>query len=174
MTQSNIDYELGNKYYNGIHTNFDNELKEAIKYYKLSADNENSSAQLLLGLMYIDGVGGIFDRKEGMRLLLSSLNQGNVLSKLCYYFKNYHTRENLDFEMDNESELQESMKLLLELFNQGNSSAANLLGFAFEIGKGVDIDFPKHSNIIYYQLHKVIQEGNLEPAWPMKKVEEWN
>jgi TPR repeat protein len=155
MEDSN--YELGNQYYYGI--NVEKDFKEAIRYYKLSSENRNSNAQLLLGLMYMDGIGGIFDRKEGMKLLLLSLNEGNLLSKTCYYIKNFNRREDPIIIVENQSELDESLLQLTKLSSQGNSSAMNLIGKVYHYDMGItSITLDLFEAFKYYKL--AADQGN--------------
>jgi len=56
----------------------DENFTEAFKYFKFAADKGNLNAQFNLGIMYVNGLGGIQDYSEAIRYLKLAADQGVV------------------------------------------------------------------------------------------------
>ena len=69
---------LGYCYQNGLGVK--QNIKKAIKYYKLAVKQGNSHAQLNLAICYFNGQGVKIDQDEAFRLLRLSAEQGNELA----------------------------------------------------------------------------------------------
>ena len=60
---------------------FSQDYKEAVKWYRKSADKWNSNAQFNLGNMYRDGLGVKQDNKEAIKWYRMSSEQGHPMAK---------------------------------------------------------------------------------------------
>jgi TPR repeat protein len=58
----------------------DGNFTEAFKYFKFAADKGNLNAQFNLGIMYVNGLGGIQDYSEAIRYLKLAADQGDLES----------------------------------------------------------------------------------------------
>ena len=73
---ADAQYNLGLMYANGQGVTQD--YKEAVKWWRLSADQGNASAQSNLGDMYADGKGVTQDYKEAVKWYRLSSDQGDA------------------------------------------------------------------------------------------------
>ena len=73
-------FNLGYMYDYGLRV--EQNYKEAVRLYRLSADQGNPHAQLNLGYMYRHGLGVEKDYKEAVRLYRLSADQGHELAQL--------------------------------------------------------------------------------------------
>ena len=58
--------------------------KEAVRLYRLAAEQGNAAAQTNLGWMYANGQGVTQDEKEAVRLYRLAAEQGEIKSKVVY------------------------------------------------------------------------------------------
>ena len=79
-------YILGGRYYFGHGVSQD--YKQAVKWFRLAADQGDDYAQLYLGLCYDNGEGVVQDHREAVRWYRLAANQGNASAQLylglCY------------------------------------------------------------------------------------------
>ena len=113
-------YELGNKYFDSKN------YSQALKYYTVSANQGNSSAQYCLGSMYEQGLGITRDYSEAKKWYILAANQGE--SRAQYYIGNmYEQAENYA----------EALKWYTLAANQGEPRAQCSIGYMYEKGFGL-------------------------------------
>jgi TPR repeat protein len=159
--------------------------EEAVKYFKLSANHGNTSAQRQLGLCYKRGIGTEIDLAESFKYLKLSADNGNQFSQnnvaLCYkdghgvkksskksfeYFKlaadqgNNYAQHKVALCYKDGHGVKKSSKKSFEYFklaaDQGNNYAQHNLGYGYDHGLGVKQDFQKAQE--YYEL--AANQGN--------------
>ena len=116
-------YSLGRDGHSINHT-------EAVKWYRLSAEQGNASAQLNLGFAYDYGEGVDQDYKEAVRWYRLSAEQGKAFAQaaLGFAYRNGHGVT---------QDYTEAVKWYRPAADQGNASAQYNLGLAYSNGQGV-------------------------------------
>lgn len=76
---ASAQYNLGVMYMNG--TGVLQDYKEAVKWYRLSAEQGNALGQYNLGVMYMNGIGVPQDYKEAVRWYRMSAEQGDAMAQ---------------------------------------------------------------------------------------------
>jgi uncharacterized protein len=69
------------------------DYKEALKWYRLAADQGNADAQYFLGNMYQDGKGVVQDYREGVKWLRLAAQQGMPRAQLLLGIQYYGGKE---------------------------------------------------------------------------------
>lgn len=131
-------------------------LPNAIKWYKLSANNNNNMfAQRNLAIMYKDGIGMKANLEEAKRLITLSAEQGNRAAQ-------NNLGNTLYFEQDYTGALKwyEASAKQSYMFGQFN------LAEMYKNGKGVDVDFKKA--ITLYKLCADV--GNMHAVGEIKQI----
>ncbi len=112
--------------------------KEAIKWYRLAAQQGDALAQVKLGIMYETGDGIAQDYKEAIMYYRLAAEQGDAQGQL-YLGAMYHSGKEVQLDY------QEAARLWKLAAEQGDAGAQSLLGFIYDIGwTGVPGD-PKES-----------------------------
>ncbi len=122
---------LGLRYEDGSGVKKD--LKEAVRLYRLAADQGHAPAQNNLGACYQRGIGVDKDTQEAVRLYRLAANQEYAAAQkklgFCYE-KGIGVRK----------DLKEAVRLYRLAADQGYAAAQNKLGFCYEKGTGVEKD----------------------------------
>ncbi len=144
--------DIGNKYYYGEGVAQD--YNEAVKWFRLAADQGDAVAQCSLGAMYETGDGVPKDHSEAIRLFSLAAQQGQ----------------------------REALTRLRVAANQGNSDAQYYLGYMYETGTGIirnycdahkwfrlaaakgNIDAQYYLGYMYENGHGVLKEDYIEAA----------
>ena len=117
------------------------DYKEAVKWYRLAADQGYASAQFLLGTMYFNGQGVPQDYKEAVKWYRLAAEQGDSSAQF-----------NLGFMYNNgqgvTQNYQEAAKLFRRAADQGDAKAQNFLGVMYQHGVGVVLN-----SIIAYAMY---------------------
>jgi TPR repeat protein len=106
--------------------------KEALKWFKLGADQANTTSQFNLGYMYENGIDQ--DCKEAIKLYKLSVDQGNA-----------YTQNNLGLILIHEEGIEKDYKEAIKLYklsaDQGDSYAQYNLGYIYQCGKRFEKDY---------------------------------
>ncbi len=109
------------------------DYKEAVKWYKMAANQGNARAQYNLGVCYKFGKGVEKDWKEAVKWCKMAADQGNSHAQynlgICY-----QTGQGV------EKDYKEAVKWYKMAANQGNARAQYNLGVCYDDGEGVDIN----------------------------------
>ncbi len=109
---------------------------EAVRLYRLAADQGHADAQVNLGDMFMDGRGVAQDYAEAMRLYRLAAAQGDAIAQ-----------NNLGLMFDNGQGVAQDQAAAVRLYRlaaaQGNAEAQNNLGIMFYNGQGVTQDYAK-------------------------------
>ncbi len=125
-------YALGNQYYagKGVEQNY----QEAVKWYRLAAEQGLAASQNDLGFCYKKGHGVIQSDIEAVKWYQLAANQGNAAAQsnlgACYYYGNGVTQD-----------YTEAVKWYQLAANQGNAIAQSSLGICYYYGNGVTQDY---------------------------------
>jgi len=103
---------------------------EAVRLYRLAADQGNASAQNNLGFMHQNGQGVPQNDVEAVRLYRLAANQGNASAQSNLGFMHYDGRGVPQSDV-------EAVRLFRLAADQGNAYAQNNLGFMHQNGRGV-------------------------------------
>jgi uncharacterized protein len=124
-------FNLGVRYYKGKGVPQDD--KEAVKWYRLSAEQGFEKAQYILGFMYHKGLGVSQDYKKAVKWYRLSAEQGNTKAQ-----------NNLGMMYVNGQGVLQNNKEAVRLYRiaaeQGNANAQNNLGRMYNQGLGVPKD----------------------------------
>lgn len=104
--------------------------QEAVRYYRLAADQGNALAQYHLGYMYLAGRGVSQEDQEAARFFRLSADQGNACAQYelgCLYLKGYGVPQ----------DGKEAMRFFLLAIAQGYTKAQCHVGFMYLEGRGV-------------------------------------
>ena len=118
----------GNEYY-------DNKIyKEAVKWYRIAADQGNANAQYNLGLMYYNGYGLTKDYVEAVKWYRKAADQGNAKAQhnLGYMYYN---------GIGVKKDYVEAAKWYRKAAEQGNAKSQHNLGYMYSNGYGVTQDY---------------------------------
>ncbi len=124
-------YNLGVAYCSGKEVPQD--YQEAVKWFRLAAEQGLNQAQLALGVCYETGEGVNKDYKEAARLYTLAAKQGNVSAQIklgCCYETGAGVNK----------DHKEAARLYTLAAKQGNVSAQIKLGCCYETGAGVNKD----------------------------------
>jgi TPR repeat protein len=145
-------YELGNKYFDS------KDYSQALKYYTVSANQGNPSAQYCLGSMYEQGLGITQDFSEAKKWYLLAANQGESRAQNrigCMYEQTKNYSEALkwytlaakqgepraQYYIGNMYEQAENYSEALKWYtlaaNQGELRAQSSIGYMYEKGLGL-------------------------------------
>jgi TPR repeat protein len=133
--------DLGDIYYYGK-CNIKQNYKEAVKWYKMAAEQGNSEAQACLGNCYYFGIGINKNYEEAVNYYRKSANQGDKEGESglgdCYYFgrgvnKNYKT----------------AVEYYTKSANKNKTGAQYMLGWCYYHGQGVKLN--KAEGIRWYK-----------------------
>jgi TPR repeat protein len=108
--------------------------KEAMKWYRLAADQGYASAQNNLGLMYANGQGVPKDDKEAVKWYRLAADQGNANAQFNLGGR-YANGQGVP------QDYKEAVKWYRLAADQGNASAQFSLGVRYDNGQGVLQDF---------------------------------
>ena len=110
------------------------EYTEAVKWYRLSAEQGNASAQNNLGYSYDHGLGVTKDYVEAVKWYRLSAEQGNVSAQ-----------NNLGYSYEHgegvTKDYAEAVKWFRLAAEQGHAPAQNNLGYCYQHGHGVTPDY---------------------------------
>jgi uncharacterized protein len=123
----------GNDFLRGLDADQRKDYKEAVRLYRLSAEQGNAEAQYNLGLMYDKGQGVPQDYKEAVKWYRLAAEQGDAygqfnLGLMCH--------EGKGVPQDHK----EAVRLYRLSAEQGNAKAQFNLGFMYHKGQGVPQD----------------------------------
>jgi alpha/beta superfamily hydrolase len=121
-------FNLGNMYYNGQGVLQD--YKEAVKWYRKSAEQRYKGGQYNLGFMYEKGRGVVQDYKEAVKWYTKSAEQGLVQAQ--FNLGNMYRKGQGVLQ-----DYKEAVKWYRKSAEQGYAYAQNNLGVMYEDGKGV-------------------------------------
>ena len=125
---------IGYCYYNGFYLKKDE--KEAMSFFRKSADFGYVLVQYNLGLIYYNGWSGEINKNEAFYWYKKAAEQGNVSAQNnlgdCYY---YGEGTNKD--------LQKAFEWFKKSSEQGNAKAQYSLGFCYYNGEGTNKDLQK-------------------------------
>ena len=110
--------ELGNKYFDS------KDYSQALKYYTVSANQGNSSAQYCLGSMYEQGLGITRDSLEAKRWYILAANQGES-----------RAQNRIGYMYEQAKNYSEALKWYTLAANQGEPRAQNYIGNMYEQAK---------------------------------------
>lgn len=124
-------WHLGSRYADGLGVPKDEH--EAVRWYRLAADQGNADAQCLLGAMYGDGRGVKQNYSEAVKWVRLAADQGHAYAQyglgIMY--------SNGEWVAKDEKEAVRWFRLAAD---QGYASAQNELGLMYQDGRGVPID----------------------------------
>ena len=103
---------------------------EAVKWFRLSAEQGYAKAQYNLALMYANGQGVSQDYKEAAKWFRLSAEQGNAKAQTSLGFM-YASGQGVT------QDYKESVKWHRLSAEQGNANAQTSLGFMYVLGQGV-------------------------------------
>ncbi|WP_221933257.1 SEL1-like repeat protein [Legionella israelensis] len=107
--------------------------EEAVRWYRIAAEQGNAFAQNHLGLVYDHGIGVKQDTKEAVRWYKMAAKQGNAAAQndLGYSY---------EYGIGVDKNEKEAVRWYRMAAAQGNADAQNNLGYSYEHGIGVDKD----------------------------------
>ena len=123
---------------------------EAVRWYRLAAEQNNSQAQYLLGWMYCLGQGVEEDDKKGKEYLLLAVNQGNEGAVLRFGYAYYSG-------ICGEQDYTEAARWYKVAADQENPEAFYRLGAMYQEGTGVIQNYSRA--IDYFMLSAKGQNG---------------
>ena len=135
---SNDLFELGKMYENGKGMSIN--YKGAIKYYELSALQNNPEANHRLGLIYFNGE---LEQNKNFELSIKYFEKGNEES--FFFLGNLYFYGNLEFNISNDYLIS---KKYFEL-SLNNSNSLNYLGDIYRYGYGSSINYIKSLEYYY-------------------------
>ena len=137
---AHAQFSLGDMYRYG--RGIPQDLKETLRYYKLSADQGNARAQSSLGYMYYKGEGVSQDYGKALRYYTASMRQEPAFAQLALgeMFLAEGSPENLT----------SSFPYLKLSADQGNADLQCVIGNMYFYGEGVPQDF--EAALRYYML----------------------
>jgi len=131
LGNSYAQYKLGNIYKRkGVLQNYN----EAVKWYRLSAEQENADAQYKLGIMFFCGWGVMRNSAEAMKWWKKSAELGNTDAQ-CRLVEMFEQEECV------KRDFAEAAKWYQKLAEKGKVDAQFKLGNMYECGNGVKQDF---------------------------------
>lgn len=134
-------YKLGEDYYYGQGVPQDD--GEAVKWYRLAAEQGHAEAQYSLGYMYDNGEGVPRDFSEAVKWYRLAAEQGNAKAQFNLGVK-YYNGEGVPQDFG------ETVKWYLLAAEQGNADAQYSLAVMYKNGEGVPRDYRKAVN--WYRL----------------------
>ena len=141
-------YNLGYSYVNGIGTKQD--LALGVSWYRKSADLGHVPAMCNLGICYEDGVGIRADATEAMKWLGKAAAQGHVAAtirldlmrgRLSAGKSKSDGTKSKGVQVASAETMRRDLAEFLIRAKRGDSEAQWRLGFIYEQGKGVPVDF---------------------------------
>ncbi|MGN1045301.1 MAG: TIR domain-containing protein [Candidatus Methanomethylophilaceae archaeon] len=105
--------------------------KDALEWYRKSANQGYARAQNILGVMYRDGIGTDRSYKDAFDMFKSAANQN-------YARAQYHLALMYHYGQGVEASDTTAVEYLLAAANQGHPMAQNFLGYLYQHGLGVD------------------------------------
>jgi len=149
---------LGVRYANGLGTTKDD--AEAVKWFRMVADQGDAVAQSNLGVMYAIGRGIPKDDAEAVKWYRKAAEQGNAIAQ-----------GNLGWMYANgcgiAKDCSEAVNWLTKSADQGDASGQNTLGSMYESGCGVAKDVS--IAMIYY--HKAAEQGLAQAKANLARLE---
>lgn len=117
--------------------------QESFKYFKLSADQNYSKAQVKLSSCYMEGRGVDKNKEEALKYVILAANQKDAdaqdIAGTCYYFGNV-----------TDVNMQEAFRYFQLSADQGNASGQNNVAFCHQHGYGTEVNVEKA--LKYYKL----------------------
>ena len=144
---SEAQYDLGLLYYNGGE-GFPKDGCEAIKWFRLSAEQGNANGQFGLGMCYKYGIGITEDRKEAVKWIRQAAENDHFGAIRRIY--------GLDLGWCGVESTKEGLKRIKKFAKQGNPEAQFDMGYCYESGDGVTHNYEKA--IKWYKLSA--EQGN--------------
>ncbi len=126
--------EMGLMYYHGTGT--EKNYKEAIKWFKLGAEQNHAVAQNYLGSMYHFGDGVEQDFDKAFEWYNKSADQGNIVAQANLGQMYYHGRSV-------EKDFSKAVEWYTKAAEQGCAPAQNALGWIYHYGESVEKDLDK-------------------------------
>ena len=143
-------YEKGNCYYYGRGVQRD--YAEAVKWYRMAAEQGHSGAQNNLGVCYRSGIGVQQDYEQAVIWYRKAAEQGRASAQLnlgnCYH-NGYGVQQ----------DYAEAVKWIRKAAEQGDTAAQFWLGICYENGHGVQQDTG-----MALQLYEASAKQNFKPA----------
>jgi TPR repeat protein len=124
---------FGNDLQDGLGAYDRGDYKEAVKWYRLAAEQGDAKAQYYLGMMYGGGRGVPRDEKKAIKWLLKAAEQRSVGAQRLLGAIFYYGWGVQDYT--------EAAKWYKKAAEQGDRDAQNILGAMYERGKGIPKDF---------------------------------
>ncbi|MCH5318983.1 MAG: SEL1-like repeat protein [Paramuribaculum sp.] len=123
---------LGSLYYHGYGVKED--YNEAVKWYRMSAEQGYAEAQYNLGVMYNNGYGVKEDYNEAVKWYKKAAEQGFALAQNNLGLM-YNDGQGVNQDHN------EAMKWYMKAAEQGNAEAQTNLGVMYYDGQGVNQDY---------------------------------
>ena len=140
---------FGNDLQDGLGAYDRGDYKEAVKWYRLAAEQGDAKAQYYLGMMYGDGRGVPRDEKKAIKWLLKAAEQRSVGAQRLLGAIFYYGWGVQDYT--------EAAKWYKKAAEQGDRDAQNILGAMYERGKGIPKDF-----VEAYKWFSISGEGDID------------
>lgn len=124
--------QLGNRYANG--DGIKQSFSEAVKYYRIAAEQGDPEGQCNLAVSYYRGQGVMLDDEEALKWFQLAADQG-------YARGQYNVGVYYDRGIVVEQDYREAMKWYLLAAEQNYAMAQYNIAILFYYGKGVDLDY---------------------------------
>ena len=140
-------YNVGLYYHNGW-SGVKQDYQQAAYWYRKSADQGYSSAQLNLGYLYSKGLGVSQDQQQAVYWYRKAAEQGEVIA-MSNLGDHYYAGEGIG------RDYQQAVYWYRKAADQGNSAGMNGLGICYLNGKGVTQDYQQ----AVYWYRKATEQG---------------
>ena len=155
-------FEYGLQYYEGDGVTQD--YREAVKYFRLAAEQEDVQGQYYLGECYYHGHGVSKDLEEAEKWYLLAEAQGNanacVRLGVCYCDLGYNYYNGFNGKTKDYEKAVEYYRLAAD---RGNAEAQYKLGVCYDDGEGVDQDYQEAAK--WFELSA--NQGHKNAQWRM-------
>jgi TPR repeat protein len=129
---ANAQFDLGYKFYKGI--DFQQDIIEAIYWFRLASAQDNPDAQAMMGVLYKNGEGVTQDYKEALRLLKKAADKKNHRAQ-------YHLGVMYYAGMGVKANNKDAARYFRLASDQGNCEAQANLGTCYFEGTGVPTSY---------------------------------
>jgi hypothetical protein len=150
---------LGILYEDGIGVKADH--KEAIRWFRLAADQGDSEAQRRLANLYLAHESGTAAVADIWKYLQSAINQGNMTAMADGGLFNLY-----DFDAGNQDAAAEAVKYFTKSAEAGNDVGQMRLGRAYSLGLGVARD----ARLAQRWLSLAALQGNADAIFFLKRI----
>ena len=133
LGNSIAQYNLGHMYHRGENAKMVKDDKEALKFWKLAAEQGDAKAMVNIGLKYEDEQSALYNPKESVKWLQLAAKNNESHGQFLLAYR-YH------FGVGVVKDYQQALKLYQLSAAQGNLRAQHNLGVMYGNGEGVDED----------------------------------